>query len=438
MRLAFVLALASLTAPAAHAQWVRIDSTRLPRSSIFAVSAVVASDEAVHALAGFNPARPYRSTDDGETWALVEPVAAAGTLYGAEATVVAHLPGTSLHVSVDDGASWTERSAAAAPLDGYFVGLARADGNGRSHAVLSNANRLFVTRDDFATLEPKLPAETFFRVASNGGVFVATTGSAPDARYFRSADGGQTWTGSAATGLGSQFLYSSRDSFFVSGISTVTGTRVLVASADGAAWTEVAAGAVLTVAPVLASSARHATVATFAQGTDLRVRFYTSVQSGRAPAEATGDYPTSQVGPNRVPCVPTGSFVAASSQFAYALAQCTRAGETVLNALYRRPIEGAGSTAAEGSGAPVELGLDVPAPHPLRAGARVRYTTEAGVATLTLYDALGRRVALLASGPHADGDHTAALDARGLAPGAYVLRLSTSRGSAARVVTVVR
>jgi hypothetical protein len=71
MRLALALALAFLTASAAHAQWVRIDSTRLPRTSIFAVSAVVASDEAVHALAGFNPARLYRSTDDGETWALV-------------------------------------------------------------------------------------------------------------------------------------------------------------------------------------------------------------------------------------------------------------------------------------------------------------------------------------------------------------------------------
>jgi hypothetical protein len=304
--------------------------------------------------------------------------------------------------------------------------------------VLSNANRLFVTLDDFATLEPKLPDETFFRVASNGTAFVATTGSAPDAEHFRSADGGQTWTGSSATGLGSQFLYASRDSFFVSGISPASGARVLVASADGAAWTEVASGAVLTVAPALASSARHAAVATFAQGPDLRVRFYTSVEGGRAPADATGDFPTAQVGPNRVPCVPTGSFVAASSHFAYALAQCTRAGETVLNALYRRPIEGAGSTATEGSGASAALRLNVPAPHPLRAGARVGYTTDGGAATLALYDALGRRVALLASGPHADGDHTATLDARGLAPGAYVLRLSTPRGSAARVVTVVR
>ena len=47
-------------------------------------------------------------------------------------------------------------------------------------------------------------------------------------------------------------------------------------------------------------------------------------------------------------------------------------------------------------------------------------------------------MALLASGPNLARDHTAALDARELAPGAYVLRLSTAHDSATRVVTVVR
>jgi hypothetical protein len=84
-------------------------------------------------------------------------------------------------------------------------------------------------------------------------------------------------------------------------------------------------------------------------------------------------------------------------------------------------------------------GLGVRAPNPVRGTARVAFTlAEPGDATLEAFDALGRRVATLARGPRAAGEHAAEWDASGLAPGLYVLRLQVSGARASRAVTVVR
>ena len=433
--------LLALLAPAlAHAQWTRIDTLGLPQNGIFSATAVVASDAAVHALAGFNPRRLYRSTDHGDTWALVAPVAAGDALHQAEATIVTHRPGVDLHVSTDEGLAWTSRPATSAPLTEYLAVVARAEvGATRGHAVIAASSaRLHVTIDDFATTEPKLPDHTFFRVASNGSVFVATTGSGPGALYFRSTDAGQTWATSEASGLGSQFLYASRDSFFVSGFSMTSSERVLVASADGASWAEVALNPTLPSAPAQASSARHGTVVTFGQAPNLSTGIFASTASGRAPVNITGDFPRNPTGP-LIPCVATGAFVATSSTHAYALAQCTRSGQAVLHALYRRAIPGSGSTSGEATSDAHGLSLGVPAPHPVAGVSRVSYTVgDAGPAVLAVFDVLGRHVLTLAEGAHAPGTHTAVLDAPHLAPGAYVLRLHAAGATVGRVVAVVR
>lgn len=83
-------------------------------------------------------------------------------------------------------------------------------------------------------------------------------------------------------------------------------------------------------------------------------------------------------------------------------------------------------------------GLSMAVANPVRGAAAVRFTVEtAADATLALYDVLGRRVATLAEGA-AQGERTAALSVAGLAPGAYVLRLSAGGRALTRVVTVVR
>ncbi len=87
------------------------------------------------------------------------------------------------------------------------------------------------------------------------------------------------------------------------------------------------------------------------------------------------------------------------------------------------------------------LALAAPYPHPLTPGraAALRYTLPtAGNATVAVYDVLGRRVQVLATGRHAAGAHTLRLDAAGLASGAYLVRLTTATAVQTRRVTVVR
>ena len=85
------------------------------------------------------------------------------------------------------------------------------------------------------------------------------------------------------------------------------------------------------------------------------------------------------------------------------------------------------------------LALAPPAPNPVRGAAAVRYRLpEGGEATLAAYDAAGRRVAVLAGGPHAAGEHTATFRPDGLASGVYVLRLDAAGASATQRATVVR
>lgn len=67
------------------------------------------------------------------------------------------------------------------------------------------------------------------------------------------------------------------------------------------------------------------------------------------------------------------------------------------------------------------------APQPVDGEATIHVSmAEAAHVRLDVLDALGRRVATLADGALAAGDHTLAFDARGLAPGVYVARLTSA------------
>ena len=77
--------------------------------------------------------------------------------------------------------------------------------------------------------------------------------------------------------------------------------------------------------------------------------------------------------------------------------------------------------------------------NPVQGSATVRFELAApGRAQLALFDALGRRVAVLADGAVGTGEQTATLEAGALATGVYVLRLQTEAGTASRTLTVVR
>ena len=83
--------------------------------------------------------------------------------------------------------------------------------------------------------------------------------------------------------------------------------------------------------------------------------------------------------------------------------------------------------------------LLAPAPNPFvdRASVAVR-TAQGGTARLEVFDTLGRRVARLFDGSLAPGEHRFVLDGTDLAPGLYLVRLDTPRGTTTRPVVRVR
>ena len=98
----------------------------------------------------------------------------------------------------------------------------------------------------------------------------------------------------------------------------------------------------------------------------------------------------------------------------------------------------AGLAVSTGETGASELSLSAPVPNPSRGAARIGYAVpEAGEVRLSVYDALGREVAMLADGVRQPGRHEAEI-ASGLAPGVYVVRLVSGERSVVRRLTVVR
>ncbi|HEX8298402.1 MAG TPA: T9SS type A sorting domain-containing protein [Rubricoccaceae bacterium] len=101
-------------------------------------------------------------------------------------------------------------------------------------------------------------------------------------------------------------------------------------------------------------------------------------------------------------------------------------------------VETARTTATE-DGAPAEFALAAPSPNPTAGAAVVSFDVpEASSVSVSVYDLLGRRVAVLAEGEMAAGRHTSRLEAGTLAPGVYVIRMQAGTFAATRRVTVVR
>ena len=87
----------------------------------------------------------------------------------------------------------------------------------------------------------------------------------------------------------------------------------------------------------------------------------------------------------------------------------------------------------------VETGLTAAYPNPFSGQATVEYAlAEAGEAVLEVYDALGRRVAVLAGGAHQEGPHRVVFEAGALPAGVYVVRAEMAGGVFTQRLTLVR
>ena len=100
------------------------------------------------------------------------------------------------------------------------------------------------------------------------------------------------------------------------------------------------------------------------------------------------------------------------------------------------PAQGGGALATE---APGLVDIVRVAPNPIRSTATIQFVLpDVGHARLAVYDVLGREVAVLTEGEHAEGEHTAALDATRLPAGPYLVHLVSDYGATVRRITVTR
>ena len=105
----------------------------------------------------------------------------------------------------------------------------------------------------------------------------------------------------------------------------------------------------------------------------------------------------------------------------------------------RYPLTLSVSPVASEAEAPEAFTLAGVDPNPVGGVGRVRFAlAEAADVSVSVFDALGRRVAILAEAPMAAGAHELPFPAASLAPGVYVIRLVAGTEQAARTVTVVR
>ncbi len=107
------------------------------------------------------------------------------------------------------------------------------------------------------------------------------------------------------------------------------------------------------------------------------------------------------------------------------------------NGMYRRALPP--PTAGEAEAAARGFRLLPSAPNPFRSGTALAFELDRPAEVrLEIFDAAGRRVAVLADGPRAAGTHRARLEAAGLAAGVYVARLTADGRTASRRLTLVR
>ena len=97
-----------------------------------------------------------------------------------------------------------------------------------------------------------------------------------------------------------------------------------------------------------------------------------------------------------------------------------------------------GPTAGEDGGGDVGLELRL-APNPATDSSEITYRVpEAGRVEVGVFDAAGRRVAVVASGAALAGEHRATLDVSGLAPGVYACVLQAAGDLRSERLSVVR
>ena len=364
----------------------------------------------------------YRSADRGQTWARIGlafderglsdlHIDPAGRLFALPNLCFGDTCAPSgVYRSLDGGLTWAPTLAFA----GSFTSGRLVDGPGGALWALFSTRALYRSLDGGASWELRgaAPHSKTFAVGPDGTLWAGS--DQPDVSVARSADGGASWTTALAPspGVRTGAVAVARDGAVVVGASG-TGYR----SADGGlTWPTVDFG--------FAQPWHELDVLRLGPGGQL----FAGADGGAPVLRSRDDGQTWAPAADGLPEADPAVDLALGDDGVLWAALGT-------GGLYRTSA----STVVAGGAAPAPeaLGLSL-APNPARSGATLTLTLGAAAdLSVSVYDALGRRVARLHDGPAQAGTLTVRL-AEALGPGVYVVRATAGGRVATRRLVVVR
>lgn len=335
----------------------------------------------------------FRSFDGGSSWGSADKGLPGGTilsLSGIGPNLQAMTP-DGLYLSSNQGASWFK--ALRQPAFTQILALAANDTI--CHAATSNG--LFRSADNGSSWQASGFADTSLWLLAVDGPHMVTAGYSAASGLYRSSDQGRSWK-PVASGLPDahpRFLVVHRSVFFIG-----TENSGLYASRDrGVTWSKVDIGVAANLAALVAHDS------SLFLGTDAGVFQSNDAGDTWKPA-SKGLLPGASVTNLAV----TGTHLIASISN---------------DVLWNRPRAEMPSPISPPAWRRAKTGLEAIPGNRLRAGATVRFTIpRSGYVNLSAYGLNGKKAAALSSGEMSQGVHQAGIDAAGLAPGLYVLRLS--------------
>ena len=370
-----------------------------------------------------------RSTDGGRTWTPVIVDGLSTTLWDVArrpdtGTIVAVGGGTGVVFrSEDDGQTWTSID----PATTRTLSAVAYAGGDTWFAV--GQDRIMFSTDDGETWggvlnDPGVTGKRVgvaFRDTQTGIVLDTGTSSGGTGRTWRTTDGGQSWSNVfTATGV-TDVTYAGDDTWYVTQRTPGGSTNVLRSRQNGAPGT-------WDVIDLPGATSPHSVeFATPEVG-------YVVGNAGIFRTMDGGDTWTLEPGADaedRLRSVAVYDENRSLATGIYGLIKLTTSGggTPVLT-----PVAGeAGPQVAPAAA------LAPPYPNPSRGHATIPFALDApAYVRLAVYDVLGREVARLVEGERAAGPHEAAFDGRGLAAGAYLVRLAAGEHVAVRRLTLVR
>jgi len=346
----------------------------------------------------------FASTNQGSAWTRSDSGLTSRTLYSLLSRtndLLAGTTGAGVFRSTDAGVSWSPANAGLNGNAGTVWDIA-FDGANLYAATLSgvfrstNDGTLWVQRTSGIT-----DSVTMKLIAANGVLCCGTRSS-----VFRSTDAGQNWT-AAINGLPQYFQPT--DFAAAGAYLFVSMTGGVYRSSDGGLhW--VAANAGLPLNPDVRS------LAVYDRAAPNGPTLFAGLDNG-------GVYVSPDTGTTWVDAG-TGLTGAGKSVYSLLAAQGVLYVGTPANGVWKRPLSQMVTSAGAGGGSPAGWFLEQNYPNPFNPGTTIRFEMpRSSMVRLTVYDILGREVAVLVNGRMDAGVHEARFDASRLAGGAYFCRL---------------